>query len=81
MPAQSANTSPREISPAVVIGVIAVVIIVVIFIAWRLFSPPPDPMAGMTLQQKAEAIRKAGQNFHPPYQLPVKSGGLRHRNP
>ncbi|HLV78873.1 MAG TPA: hypothetical protein VKT32_01290 [Chthonomonadaceae bacterium] len=78
MPTKSVSNEPKEIPPAVVIGVIAVVVIVVIFIAWRVFSPPPEPMAGMTLQQKAEAIRKAGQNFHPPYQLPIQSGGLHH---
>ena len=66
MPAQSANTSPREIPIGVVIGIIAVVLIVVGYIAWRVFSPPPEPMAGMTLQQKIEAGRKIMQNYHPP---------------
>lgn len=73
MPAKSADTAPKEIPTGVFIGAIAVVVIVVIVIAWRVFSPPSEPMAGMTLQQKIEAARKAMQNYHPP-QTRFKSG-------
>lgn len=72
--AKPASAEPKEVSPAVFIGIIAVVVLVVGVIAWKVFSPPADPRAGMTDQQKLESMKKAAQNYQPPPPPMFKSG-------
>ncbi|HZP81897.1 MAG TPA: hypothetical protein VFB21_09690 [Chthonomonadaceae bacterium] len=53
----------KEVSPPVIIGVLAVVLIILAALAWRSSQPPSDPLAGMTLQQQAEALKKAQKDL------------------
>lgn len=54
----------------IIIGVLALVVIVLGVVAWKIFAPPPDPMAGMTDAEKVEAIKKATKN------IPQREGGM-----
>jgi hypothetical protein len=55
----------KEVSTPFIVGAVVIVLIVIGVIAWKMFSPPPDPMGGMSLQQKVEALKQAQKNLHP----------------
>lgn len=64
----------KEISPPVIIGVLVIVLIVLGVLAWRSSQPPSDPLAGMTLQQQVEALKKAQKDLQSAPPSPI----LRH---
>ena len=74
MAAGTHSRGNREVSPPVLVGVLVVVVVVLGFIVWKVFAPPPEPMAGMSIQQKAEALKQAQKNLHPRNSSPL----LRH---
>jgi hypothetical protein len=61
----SKKSAPRQLSGLVVGVCVTLVVLVIGFIGWKVFAGPAEPMAGMSVQQKAEAIKKARGNAAP----------------
>jgi hypothetical protein len=62
MMAKSARSEGRGSIPLpVVIVIIVVVLGAVGFMGWKMFVPPPDPSAGMSVEQRQAAIQERVQ--------------------
>lgn len=53
----------KAVSMPVIVLALLIVIAVMGGVAWKLFAPPPEPMAGLTVDQKAEKIRQAREHM------------------
>lgn len=58
-------TANKELPVPLLVSVLALVVLVLGFFAWRTFGPQPEPGAGMTPQQKAQAMLEAGKKIKP----------------
>jgi hypothetical protein len=58
MPAHN-RAGRQEVPLPVVIAALVVVVVIIAFVAYRQLAPPPDPTAGLTLDQQVRKMREA----------------------
>ena len=53
----------KSVSMPVVIGVVVAIVLSLSVLAWHMFAPTPEPMAGKSQAEKMQALKQAQQEL------------------